>query len=29
VLNVTGDMVAATYISRTEEPVAEPSFTPV
>ncbi|MGH9782590.1 MAG: dicarboxylate/amino acid:cation symporter, partial [Terriglobia bacterium] len=29
VLNVTGDLVAATYISRTEEPVAEPSFTPV
>jgi len=29
VLNVTGDLVAATYISRTEEAVAEPSFTRV
>ena len=28
VLNVTGDMVAATYISRTEETVREPSLTP-
>ena len=29
VLNVTGDLVAATYISKTEEPIAEPSLTPV
>jgi DAACS family dicarboxylate/amino acid:cation (Na+ or H+) symporter len=29
VLNVTGDMVAATYISKTEAPVAEPSLTAV
>ena len=28
VLNVSGDLVAATYISRTEEAVPEPSVTP-
>ena len=28
VLNVTGDLVAAAYISRTEQPVPEPSVTP-